>query len=221
MGDNVQSELDSIIGQVESLHPLMPLPLTVTEYLEWLEKHITNPNKLLSVSELNGPNWEVWMLDQNVPLFWAASWYARKKSQVVKKVSVSDHKNPEVDYIVFAAEFVATRNTSTSGNGSEAVYVYGFENDSGYLKIGKAGNASTVSGAYKRVAQQISTSNRTLPIIHHVFFTSDSTALEVLFHSHFKSLGKWAFDGAGTEWFRVSLDEILNAYPELAASIVQ
>ncbi len=109
----------------------------------------------------------------------------------------------------------ATQNTETSGEGSESVYVYGFEHDPDYLKIGLASSAGTITAAYARVMQQIGTSNRALPILHHVFFTDNCAALEKYLHQTLKHRGRWASQGgAGTEWFRATLEEVLEAATE-------
>lgn len=201
--------LKEIVGQVLNLLPDMPLPMSMTAFNAWLMDHVDHPMKAVPVTELKHP-WKRWMVRHNLPLMEAAGWYARQQTQIVRKVAPSGHTDPDVDFVAFTVEYAVTRNTTMSGHGLEAVYVYGFANDPDYLKIGMASGASTVHGAYRRVMQQVGTSNRQLPVLYHVFFTDNSRRLEAKLHRHFKNLGRWTYEGAGTEWFRVSLGEVME-----------
>ena len=74
--------------------------------------------------------------------------------------------------------------------------------------MGLAGSAGTVRAAFERVMQQVSTSNRMLPELLHVFFTNDCRMLEGDLHRSLKELGLWSYEGAGTEWFRADLETV-------------
>ncbi len=74
--------------------------------------------------------------------------------------------------------------------------------------MGLAGSAGTVRAAFERVMQQVSTSNRMLPELLHVFFTNDCRKLEGDLHRSLKELGLWSYEGAGTEWFRADLETV-------------
>ena len=66
--------------------------------------------------------------------------------------------------------------------------------------------------AYQRVMQQVGTSNRTLPTLRHVFFCDTSADLERAIHRALKDQGKWAYCGAGTEWFNATVQDVVSAY---------
>ena len=214
--DDSQIALSEIIEQIANLQPKAQLPRSLNDWLYWLREEVDHPLKMVPVRDLDYP-WELFMRQENQRLLQSASWYARRrKDAIIRKVRVSETFDNDKDYIAFTDEYAVTRDTETSGSGDQAIYIYGFKNDPDFLKVGLAGNAADVSGAYQRVRQQISTSNRMLPTLHHVIFTNNCRALEKALHRHLKDKGCWEYDGAGTEWFRVSVDEVLAAYNEVA-----
>ena len=56
-----------------------------------------------------------------------------------------------------------------------------------------------------------------LPTPHHIIFTNNCAALEKALRRRLKDDGRWEYDGACTEWFRVSVDEVLAAYGAVTA----
>ena len=215
--DDSQIALNEIVEQIVNLQPNARLPMSLNDWLKWLEEQADHPMMMTSVRDLDYP-WQPFMRQQNQPLLWSASWYARRREEtIIRKVRVSKNFNNDKDYITFTDEYAVTHDTKTSGSGDQVVYIYGFKNDPDFLKVGLAGNAADVSGAFQRVRQQISTSNRMLPTLHHVIFTNNCAALEKALHRRLKNEGRWVYDGAGTEWFRVSVDEVLEAYGEVKA----
>lgn len=215
--DDIQLALDEIEEQIVRLQPEADLPMSLSKWLKWLEKEIHHPLKMALVRDLKYP-WESFMRQQDHRLLWSASWYARRRKEtIIRKVRVSENFDNDKDYITFTDEYAVTRDTKTLGSGDQAVYIYGFKNDPDFLKVGLAGNAADVRGAFHRVRQQISTSNRILPTMHHVIFTDDCARLEKALHRRLKDMGRWEYDGAGTEWFRVSVDEVLAVYGEVKA----
>jgi hypothetical protein len=216
--NDISVSLNEIVEKIHDLQPKAELPMSLNEWLKWLEREVEHPMKMIPVRELDYP-WLRFMIQQNHPLLWSASWYARcREASIIRKVRVSNGFDNDLDFIIYKAEFAVTRDTQTLGLGKQAVYVYGFKNDPEVLKVGLAGNASTVSGAFQRVMQQVSTSNRMLPTLHYVFFTDDCARLERTLHRRLKDMGRWVYCGAGTEWFRVSVDEVLAIYHEVEAA---
>lgn len=217
--DNSEIALNEIVEQILDLQPNAPLPMSLNKWLAWLEQEVDHPMKMTPVRELEYP-WPLFMIKQNHPLLWSASWFARRReSTIIRKIRASENFDNDLDYITHTVEFAVTRKARSLGFGKQAVYVYGFENDIGVLKVGRAGNASTVSGAFQRVMQQVSTSNRTLPTLYFVFFTDDCVQLERALHRCLKDMGRWENYGAGTEWFRVSIDEVLEVYKKVNAAM--
>jgi hypothetical protein len=217
--DDIRIALNEIVEQIVRLQPEADLPLSLNEWLKWFEMEVHHPLKMAPVRDLNYP-WEAFMRQQDQPLLWSASWYARRRKEtIIRKVRVSENCDNDKDYITFIDEYSVTRGTKTSGSGDQVVYIYGFKNDPEFLKVGLAGNAADVRGAFHRVRQQISTSNRILPTMHHVIFTNDCAQLEKALHCRLKDMGRWEYDGAGTEWFRVSVDEVLAVYREVKTEL--
>lgn len=217
--DDVQTALNEIVEQIISLQSDAPLPMKLHDWLAWLEQRVDHPMKMAPVRGLDF-SWLPFMIQQDHPLLWSASWYARKvDSTPIRKIRASDNFDNDIDYITHTVEFAVTCDTQTSGSGEQAVYVYGFTNDPGFLKVGRAGKASSVRGAFHRIMQQVSTSNRTLPTLHHVIFTDDCIQLEGALHRRLKNEGRWAYDGAGTEWFCVSVDEVMAAYSNVGTAV--
>lgn len=216
--DESESALNEIIEQIVHLQPNAQLPMSLNDWLNWLRKEVDHPLKMAPVRVLNYP-WQPFMRQENQQLLQSASWYARRREDaIIRKVRVSETFDNDRDYITFTDEYAITRNTKTSGSGDQAIYIYGFKNDPDFLKVGLAGNAADVRGAFQRVRQQISTSNRMLPTLHHVIFTNNCRALEKALHRRLKDEGRWEYDGAGTEWFRASVAEVLAAYDQLATT---
>lgn len=217
--NDIRIALNEIVEQIIRLQPEANLPMSLNKWLKWLEDEIDHPLKMAPVRDFNYP-WEPYMRQQDQPLLWSASWYARRRKEtIIRKVRVSEKFDNDKDYITFTNEYAVTRDTKTSGSGDQAVYIYGFRNDPKFLKIGLAGNATDVRAAFDRVMQQIGTSNRMLPTMHHVIFTNHCARLEKKLHCRLKDIGRWEYDGAGTEWFRVSVDEVLAIYDEVGAKL--
>ena len=217
--DDIRIALNQVIEQIVRLQPGADLPMSLNTWLEWLNNNVDHPLKMAPVRDLDY-RWEAHMIHQNQPLLYAASWYARRRNDaIIRKVRVSDNFDNDKDYITFTDEFAVTRDTQTSGSGDQAVYIYGFKNDPDFLKVGLAGSAVDISGAFRRVRQQISTSNRMLPTLYHVIFTNDCAQLEKALHRRLKDMGSWKYDGAGTEWFCITVEEVLEVYTAINAEV--
>lgn len=209
--------LNELIEEIAAVQPDAPLPLCLSDWLNWLNGQVQHPLKNVPILDFDYP-WQLFMRRENQRLLQSASWFARRQSSaIIRKVRVSENFDNDRDYITYTDKYAVTRDTQTSGSGPQAVYIYGFKNDPSFLKIGLAGNASDVDGVFHRVRQQISTSNRMLPTLYHVIFTDNCRALEKALHRKLKDQGRWEYDGAGTEWFRASVDEALQAYDEITA----
>ncbi len=98
------------------------------------------------------------------------------------------------------------------GDGPEAVYVYGdsvYDNYKvGFLKIGRH-QSSEVSSVANRIIEQFGTGNAGKPIGKLLVKTPDAKGLETALHREFAK--KRLTGGIGTEWFEVTIDEILDS----------
>jgi hypothetical protein len=108
------------------------------------------------------------------------------------------------------AERVDTSDVRRHGTGAETVYAYGYACIPDRLKVG-----STVGGAVDRIAQQIGTSTPDKPKLLLEVKTTDCRALENVVHGVLKLRG-CKVDGGGTEWFRVTRDDVESILRSLA-----
>lgn len=110
------------------------------------------------------------------------------------------------------ATTVDTRELIEVGAGRSCVYAYGYACAPDRLKIGRADG-----DAVARVAAQITTSTPDKPRLLAVFHTDDAGALERGLHAWFQLRGR-RLEGGGKEWFRVSADEVVDAYHRLTGA---
>lgn len=105
------------------------------------------------------------------------------------------------------------------GSGSEAVYLYYYENDRRLAllegrdrwecKVGKSSSRS--SG---RVEDQIKTSAARSPVLAVEIRTDTAYTLESLMHGSFRARN--IEGGAGSEWFMTNPDEFIRAYDDIS-----
>jgi hypothetical protein len=112
--------------------------------------------------------------------------------------------------LALPVERVDTGDVRRHGTGAETVYAYGYACIPDRLKIGK-----TIGFVVDRIAQQIGTSTPDKPKLLLEVKTSDCSALENVLHGILKLRG-CKIDGGGTEWFRVTRDDIENTLRSLA-----
>lgn len=92
------------------------------------------------------------------------------------------------------------------GEGEEFVYAYGYACAPDRLKLG-----SCAGDVVARIAAQISTGTPDKPLLLLKIATHDCRALERALHAIFRLKGK-QIAGAGAEWFKVTIEEIVAAY---------
>jgi len=129
------------------------------------------------------------------------------KSGTVGAALVSDDEEALVAEV---AATVDTRDVSELGVGGSCVYAYGYACAPDRLKIGRADGDPVA-----RVAAQITTSTPDKPRLVLVLHTDDAGALERGLHAWFQLRGR-RLEGGGKEWFRVTKDEVIEAYRRLA-----
>jgi len=96
------------------------------------------------------------------------------------------------------------------GEGYESVYVYTTKEarTHGLIKIGMSSSAS-VKGVVRRITKQFGTSNPSPPELLLVIRVEDGFASEQSIH---KSLKNCRLDGPGTEWFKATIEDVMDAY---------
>lgn len=96
------------------------------------------------------------------------------------------------------------------GEGYESVYVYTTRESRthGLIKIGMSSSAS-VKGVVSRIQKQFGTSNPSPPELLLVIRVEDGFVSEQKIH---KRLEKYRLDGPGTEWFKATIEDVLDAY---------
>jgi hypothetical protein len=111
------------------------------------------------------------------------------------------------------AEIVDSSNVLQIGNGTAAVYAYGYACCPDRLKVGYA-----TGDVVQRIADQIFTSTPDKPVLHLEIKTNDCRALERAIHAVLELRGR-KIKGGGDEWFKVTRDEVLEIYKFVTAPI--
>lgn len=106
----------------------------------------------------------------------------------------------------FIKNAVDTSDVVRLGEGSGAVYAYGYACAPDRLKIG-----STETDVVERIAAQVSTSTPDRPSLKLEIRTDHCRLLERAIHAVLEVRGK-RVDGGGAEWFRTSRDEIIEIF---------
>lgn len=116
---------------------------------------------------------------------------------------------PDTEEIELLARVVDVTRRVERGEGGQAVYAYGYDGAPDRLKIGSA-----MDDPVARVAAQISTGTPDRPVLHLVIRTHDCRALERAMHAILRLRGR-RVEGGGAEWFRVSLEEVLDLHERI------
>lgn len=95
---------------------------------------------------------------------------------------------------------------SELGEGQEFVYAYSYACAPDRLKLG-----SCAGDVVARIAAQISTGTPDKPLLLLKIATHDCRALERALHAIFRLKGR-QIAGAGAEWFKVTIEEVVAAY---------
>jgi len=127
-------------------------------------------------------------------------------------VEVAPASDDDEALVAEVATTVDTSELSEFGVGGSCVYAYGYACAPDRLKIGRADG-----DAVARVAAQITTSTPDKPRLVVVLHTDDAGALERGLHAWFQLRGR-RLEGGGKEWFRVTKDEVIEAYHRLAGT---
>jgi len=96
------------------------------------------------------------------------------------------------------------------GDGTGSLYTYGYRCAPDRLKIG-----ITEGDTVQRIAAQISTSTPDKPVLFLEVKTNKCRALEKALHGILETRGK-KINGGGSEWFKATLDEVLEVYRFIA-----
>lgn len=99
-----------------------------------------------------------------------------------------------------------TSSVTRIGEGSGAVYAYGYACAGDRLKVG-----STEVDTIQRIAAQITTSTPDKPVLLLEIRTNECRCLEKAIQSILEVRGRKIL-GAGTEWFKTSREEVLTIY---------
>ena len=118
----------------------------------------------------------------------------------------SEPELPDAEEIALLGQIVDVRHVIERGEGEQSVYAYGYACAPDRLKIGSA-----MDEPVARVAAQISTATPDRPVLRLVIRTHDCRALERAFHNILRLKGR-KVQGAGAEWFRVTIEEVLDLY---------
>src|SRR5215472_19115241 len=103
---------------------------------------------------------------------------------------------------------VDTSGMTTLGDGSEVVYVFGYDCTPRRCKIGYR-----LDGDYEtRVSEQMNSSAPGRPTIYVVIRTDDCRSLEKFLHGHLGLRGRRIKDAPTAEWFETTGDEIVEIY---------
>ena len=109
------------------------------------------------------------------------------------------------------AETVDNSNATRLGEGTSAVYAYGYACCPDRLKIGYA-----TGDVVQRIADQIYTSTPDKPVLCLEIRTNDCRNLERAIHAVLQVRGR-KIAGGGDEWFKVTRDEVLEIYQYVTA----
>ncbi len=134
--------------------------------------------------------------------------YPASVAEEIQRIALEPSEDDE-DQAALVAEAEATVDQSglqVFGIGSECVYAYGYACAPDRLKIGRAAGDPAV-----RIAAQITTSTPDRPKLLLVFRTEDAGSLERGLHAWFRLRGQW-LSGGGLEWFRVNVEEVIEAF---------
>ena len=112
------------------------------------------------------------------------------------------------------AETVDTSDVLKIGSGNRVVYAYGYQCAPDRLKIGL-----TEGDTVQRIAAQIGTGTPDKPVLTLEIRTHDCSSLEKAIHAILKYRGQ-KVDGGGTEWFKVTREEIVKIYETVSAQLV-
>ena len=99
------------------------------------------------------------------------------------------------------------------GEGTAAVYAYTYACTPDRLKIGQTGG-----DVLDRIAKQINTSTPDRPLLKLVIRTGQAVHIERMLHAALRAKGA-EIAGGGTEWFRITPDELLALYEAFAEAI--
>ena len=115
--------LNEIIEEIADVQPDAPLPMSLSDWLNWLDGKVKHPLKRAPILEFDYP-WQLFMRQEGQRLLQSASWFARRRGDaIIRKVRVSEDFDNDRDYITFTDEYAVTRDTQTSGFGPQAVYI--------------------------------------------------------------------------------------------------
>ncbi|HEU0218743.1 MAG TPA: GIY-YIG nuclease family protein [Stellaceae bacterium] len=101
---------------------------------------------------------------------------------------------------------VDTSSVLRLGDGAGSVYAYGYRCSPDRLKIG-----SSESETVQRIAAQIGTSTPDKPVLMLEIKSEKCRSLERAIHAILATRGK-KIEGGGTEWFKVTRDEVVEIY---------
>jgi hypothetical protein len=104
------------------------------------------------------------------------------------------------------AAAVDTSDVTRIGEGTAFVYAYGYRCCPDRLKVGL-----TEVDTVQRIAAQIGTGTPDKPVLSVEIKTNNCRALERAIQSILETRGQ-KIDGAGTEWFRTTREEIMSIY---------
>jgi T5orf172 domain len=160
------------------------------KYLRRIAKYINQGQKLgFTVEQITQ--------GQNYP--------AAEVSQYAEDPSIStDPGLSEEKGVRAVEETVDTSNVLRHGDGAGIVYAYGYVCLPDRLKVG-----STEVDAVQRIAAQIKTSTPDKPCLVLEIRTDQCRALERAVHATLEVRGR-KISGGGTEWFRVSREEVIE-----------
>ena len=132
---------------------------------------------------------------------------ASEVHQYLNDPSVDDDPGiSEEQAIRTVEEAVDTTDVVRKGEGAGIVYAYGYRCCEDRLKVGLT-EANTV----QRIAAQIGTSTPDKPVLLVEIKTNQCRALERAIQATLETRGR-KIAGGGTEWFKVSRDEVLAIY---------
>jgi hypothetical protein len=127
--------------------------------------------------------------------------------QYINDPSVNDDPRiTEEQALKTVEEAVDTSNVIQIGDGTGIVYAYGYRCCQDRLKVGYT-EANTV----QRIAAQITTSTPDKPVLLIEIKTNQCRALERAIQATLETRGR-KIAGAGAEWFKASLDEVVAIY---------
>ena len=129
-----------------------------------------------------------------------------RSGDVRARSKVEAEAEDERVYLADVETAVALSAVREFGDGSAAVYAYGYACARNWLKIGR-----TDGDVVARVTAQINTSTPERPRLELIFWTDRPRPLERARHAWFEFRGR-KVDGGGQEWFAVDSDHVVTAY---------